>query len=183
LGSVCVVCLSSRFHSEGSTYPWWPSRASGVDRDEMGIIRVHVAGMQNPGISEACRLCRSDPMGTSVALILDRRHHVAQLDLTPNLAARDRTALADLPHDRRQKVSLLVKKLLRVPHDALPPCLLRQAFLFFPSKHERNRNTSPKHACGRTHLPPHPLHGQAVHLPTLGTSPSTIRTVTSTRHL
>jgi hypothetical protein len=50
-------------------------------------------------------------MGTSVALILDRRHHVAQPDLTPSFAARDRTALADLPHARRQKVSLLVKKL------------------------------------------------------------------------
>jgi hypothetical protein len=51
-------------------------------------------------------------MGTSVALILDRRHRVAQLDLTPSFAARDRTALADLPHDRSQKVSLLLKKLL-----------------------------------------------------------------------
>jgi hypothetical protein len=52
-------------------------------------------------------------MGTSVALILDRRHHVAQLDLTPSFAARDRTALGSLPHDRRQKVSLLLKKLMK----------------------------------------------------------------------
>jgi hypothetical protein len=50
-------------------------------------------------------------MGTNVALILGRRHHVAQLDLTPSFAARERT-VADLPHDRRQKVSLLLKKLL-----------------------------------------------------------------------
>jgi hypothetical protein len=59
----------------------------------MKIIRVHVAGMQNPEISEACRLGRSEPMGTSVALILDRHHHVAQPDLTPSFAVRDRTAL------------------------------------------------------------------------------------------
>jgi hypothetical protein len=51
-------------------------------------------------------------MGTSGALILGRRHHVAQLDLTPSFAARDRTALASLPHDRRQKVSFPLKKLL-----------------------------------------------------------------------
>jgi hypothetical protein len=50
-------------------------------------------------------------MGTSVALILDRHHHVAQPDLTPSFA-RDRAALADLPHDRRLKVSLLVRKLI-----------------------------------------------------------------------
>jgi hypothetical protein len=78
----------------------------------MKIIRVHVAGMQNPGISGACQLGQSDPMGTSVTLILDRPHHVAHPDLTPSFAERDRTALADLPRDRRQKVSLLVKKLL-----------------------------------------------------------------------
>jgi hypothetical protein len=51
-------------------------------------------------------------MGTSVTLILDRRHHVAQLYLTPSFAARDRTAaLASLPRDRRQKVSLPFKRL------------------------------------------------------------------------
>jgi hypothetical protein len=78
----------------------------------MKITRVHVAGMKNPGISEARQLGQADPMGTSVTLILDRPHHVAQPDLTPRFAGRDRAALADLPRDRRQKVSLLVKILL-----------------------------------------------------------------------
>jgi hypothetical protein len=125
-----------------STCPWWPLRASGVDRDGMKIVRVHVVGMQNPEISEACRLGRSDPMGTSVALILDGHHHVAQPDLMPGFTARDRTALADLPLDGRLKVSLLVRKLI-TRHATLS--LFRQAFLFFPSKHERNPNTSPRH--------------------------------------
>jgi hypothetical protein len=98
----------------------------------MKIIRVHVARMQNPEISEACRLGRSEPMGTSVALILDCHHHVAQPDLTPSFAARDRTALANLPLDRRLKVSLLVKKLItqHAPLFLIPtgfPLLSKQA--------------------------------------------------------
>jgi hypothetical protein len=39
------------------------------------------------------------------------RIHVARPDLTPSFAGRGRAAIADLPRDPRQKVSLLVKTL------------------------------------------------------------------------
>jgi hypothetical protein len=50
-------------------------------------------------------------MGTYATLILDRPHHVAHPDLTPSFAGRGQAAIADLPRDRRQEASLLVKTL------------------------------------------------------------------------
>jgi hypothetical protein len=94
----------------GGEYPPLVALA-GVRGVRMQITRVHLAGMQNPGISKDCRLGLSGRMETSVVWTLDHRHHVARLDSTPCTAARGWIAPAGVPLDSRQ-VRLPPKKLL-----------------------------------------------------------------------